>query len=162
MHTTLIIHNIRSLHNVGSLLRTAECLGVTTVYITGYSPYPKVQNDPRLPYVAERAHKQISKTSLGAEDMLDVRVCPLEQAISELKVAKTTILGLEQTKESVELRRYKRPERLALLIGSERDGMDDNTLALCDQFVEIPMLGNKESLNVVQATAITLYNLNYL
>ena len=61
----LIAHNLRSCHNVGSLLRTAEGLGVQTVYLTGYTPYPLELGDTRLPHIATKLHKQIDKTALG-------------------------------------------------------------------------------------------------
>ena len=63
----LIAHDIRSCHNVGSLLRTAEGLGVTKVWFTGYTPFPKMEHDDRLPHIAEKLTKQIQKTALGAE-----------------------------------------------------------------------------------------------
>lgn len=158
----LIIHDIRSLHNVGSLLRTAECLGIKKVFITGYSPYPKQINDSRLPYIADRADKQISKTALGADKSLDLAIMNLEEAINTLKESGYTIVGLEQTSSACELSDYKPDDKTALLIGSEREGMDAKTLNLCDEFVEIAMRGKKESLNVAQATAIALYSFCYL
>ncbi len=66
----LIAHNIRSTHNVGSLFRTAEGFGVNKIILSGYSPYPKVQNDPRLPHIYEKLTDQIHKTALGAEEMV--------------------------------------------------------------------------------------------
>lgn len=160
--TILIIHNIRSTYNVGSLLRTAECLGIKKVYITGYSPYPKLSDDSRIPYIAERADKKITKTALGAEKNLDIIVTSLVKATQDLKTAGFMIVGLEQTTTSKQLNTYKPPSKTALLIGSERDGMDESTLELCDEFVEIEMRGTKESLNVAQATAIALYVFCYL
>jgi 23S rRNA (guanosine2251-2'-O)-methyltransferase len=61
----LIAHNLRSTHNVGSILRTAEGLGVTEVYLTGYTPYPETPNDERLPHLARKIQAQIQKTALG-------------------------------------------------------------------------------------------------
>lgn len=63
----LIAHNLRSCHNVGSLLRTAEGLGVETVWLTGYTPYPPTKDDPRLPHLAQKIDRQIAKTALGAQ-----------------------------------------------------------------------------------------------
>ncbi|MEI6755611.1 MAG: TrmH family RNA methyltransferase, partial [bacterium] len=67
----LIAHNLRSAHNVGSLLRTADAMGVSKVYLTGYSPYPKSENDSRLPHLALKIDKNIAKTALGAEENID-------------------------------------------------------------------------------------------
>ena len=156
----LVAHNIRSIHNVGSLLRTAECLGVKTVYLTGYTPYPKIKNDPRLPHLAKKLDTQISKTSLGAEKYLNISGnMPLETCLKKLKKQGYTVVGLEQTSDSIDLASYKAPNKVALIIGNERHGIDGETLKLCDQKIEIAMIGKKESLNVVQATAITLYQL---
>ena len=66
----LIAHNLRSSHNVGSLLRTAEGLGVAKVIFSGYTPYPLMKNDPRMPHISRKIHAQIIKTSLGAEDLI--------------------------------------------------------------------------------------------
>ena len=66
----LLVHDIRSTHNVGSLLRTAECLGVRHVIFTGYTPYPKTPNDDRLPHIADKLTRQIQKTALGAEKLV--------------------------------------------------------------------------------------------
>src|ERR1041385_7161765 len=63
----LVLHNIRSAHNVGSILRSADGFAVSKVYFSGYTPHPKTQNDSRLPHVINRAEKQIAKTALGAE-----------------------------------------------------------------------------------------------
>src|SRR5690606_15605006 len=98
MEIVLIAHNLRSTHNVGSLLRTAEGLGVKTVYLTGYTPYPKRAHDSRLPHLAEKLDKQIHKTALGAEttqaweyteDVLAV--------INDLRSEGYTVCALEQS-----------------------------------------------------------------
>jgi 23S rRNA (guanosine2251-2'-O)-methyltransferase len=63
----LIVHNVRSTHNVGSLLRSADGFGISHVYLTGYTPYPKKDNDERLPHIADKLQRQINKTALGAD-----------------------------------------------------------------------------------------------
>lgn len=156
----LIAHDIRSTHNVGSLLRTAECLGVQHVYFTGYTPYPSIKNDERLPHIAAKLTRQIQKTSLGTEVMTawshETDVAAL---MAHLKTQGFMIIGLEQHSESILLPNFRSDERTALLIGREVEGIDSSLLALCDHIVEIPQFGQKESLNVVQATAIALYHL---
>ena len=67
----VIAHNIRSTHNIGSLFRTADGLGVQKLYLTGYTPYPHYEDDERMPHIARKTHKQISKTALGAEETVE-------------------------------------------------------------------------------------------
>lgn len=159
----LVAHNIRSIHNVGSLLRTAECLGVKTVYLTGYTPYPKIKNDPRLPHLAKKIDSQMAKTSLEAEKFLNiVPNLTLEECLDELTKQGYSVVGLEQTNSSLNLKDYRASSKTALIVGNERYGLDEEALQLCKQTIEIPMRGKKESLNVVQATAIAIYKLSYL
>lgn len=158
----LIAHDIRSTHNVGSLLRTAEGLGVTRVYLTGYTPYPKKPSDPRLPHIAQKLTNQIHKTALGAEisqtwDQADT----IEPLLKKLKSEGYSIVGLEQTQKSVPLPEYSPPQKLALLLGREVEGIEPDLLKQLDETLEIPMFGNKESFNVVQAAAMCLYHLRF-
>lgn len=159
----LIAHNLRSSHNVGSLLRTAEGLGVGKVWLTGYSPYPLSPSDKRLPHLARRTDTQIAKTALGAEKLV-----PWEHAedirtvIDGLKADGFTVAGLEQTPGSIALPGYKPPRKLALVAGRETEGLEPEVLELCDLSLEIPMPGRKESFNVVQAAAMALYHLRFI
>ena len=156
--TVLIAHDIRSAHNVGALLRTAECLGVEHVYFTGYTPYPLADGDERLPHIATKLTKQISKTSLGTEEMVEwSHETDVLTLIDRLKQDGFTLVGLEQTPSSILLPEATLPHDIALLIGREVEGVDPGLLKKCDVVIEIPQLGKKESLNVVQATAIALY-----
>lgn len=158
----IIAHDIRSCHNVGSLLRTAEGLGIEKVYLTGYTPYPQTDYDSRLPHVAQKIDKQISKTALGAERMLPWEhadeVLPL---LSGLRTDGYEIVGLEQAPHSIALPEYMPPEKLAILLGREVEGIDRQLLDICDLIVEIPMKGKKESFNVVQSAAIAMYHCVY-
>jgi 23S rRNA (guanosine2251-2'-O)-methyltransferase len=155
---TLILHNIRSTHNVGAIFRTAEGLGVKEIILSGYTPYPLVEHDSRLPHIAEKLHKQIQKTALGAESMVPFTYAGLDitPTIQKLKADRLRIVGLEQDKRSVMLPNYKTPERLALLLGEEVHGITDDLRDLCDDLIEIPMKGQKESFNVSVATGIAL------
>ena len=158
----LVVHNVRSAHNVGSMLRTADGLGITRVYLTGYSPYPSLKNDARLPHVAARTHHQISKTALGAEKTTKwSHRQNIEQLLGKLKNEAYEVIALEQTQGATELRKFKPTSDIAL-IGSEVGGLPPVVLDLCDKDVHIPMCGKKESFNVAVAAAIALYHLEYL
>lgn len=154
----LIAHNIRSTHNIGAIFRTAEGFGVSKIIISGYSPYPKLSNDTRLPHIYEKLTKQIHKTALDAEELV-----PFEYqespAIEDFKKAGYRIVGLEQNERSVMLNKYKTPEKLVLILGEEVHGMTEDYINLCDDLIEIPMVGKKESFNVSVATGIALYSL---
>jgi tRNA G18 (ribose-2'-O)-methylase SpoU len=158
----LIAHNLRSTHNVGSLLRTAEGLGITKVYLTGYTPYPLSNNDGRLPHLARKIDTAIHKTALGAEKTIDWEFSPdVEEVITSLKNASYFVAAVEQTKTSSSLPDFKPPERIALLVGREVEGIEPEVLALCDCSLEIPMFGKKESFNVVQAAAMAMYHCTF-
>ena len=158
----LIAHNIRSAHNIGSLMRTAEGLGVKKLYITGYSPYPRKIDDQRLPHIATKLDRQIQKTSLDSQQTLDwEQIDDIFQVIKSLKNQLVPLAVLEQTKDAVEIHKFRAPEKLALLIGSEVEGVSSELIKIADYKLIIPMFGQKESFNVVQATAIALYQLTF-
>lgn len=162
---TLLVHNIRSAHNVGAIFRTAEGFGVRRIVLSGYTPYPDLalmgQRDPRLPHIAEKLTAQIHKTALGAETMVsfeyveDVRawLCHNDEH------AMLPVIALEQAPDSVPLPGFTPPAACALLLGEEVHGIEDDLLAWCDHTVEIPMYGQKESFNVSVAAGIALYGL---
>jgi tRNA G18 (ribose-2'-O)-methylase SpoU len=158
----VIDHDIRSTHNVGSLLRTCEGLGVQHIYFTGYTPYPRLKNDPRLPHQVDKLSSQIHKTALGAEESVpwtaqsDIHAC-----LNTLRSKGFTIVGLEQSETSIALPGYHPPEKVALLLGREVEGIEADLMEQCDELLEIPMFGQKESFNVVQAAAMTLYHLRF-
>jgi 23S rRNA (guanosine2251-2'-O)-methyltransferase len=164
MKLILIAHNVRSAHNVGSLLRTAEGLGIKQVCLTGYTPYPlSVDNDERLPHLAQKIDRQIVKTALGAEKQVPWRhETELEKVLIELRDHGFTIAGLEQSPHSVTLPSFTPPPKLALIVGREVEGIESAILKLCDLILEIPMSGQKESFNVAQAAAMALYHCRYL
>jgi 23S rRNA (guanosine2251-2'-O)-methyltransferase len=142
----LILHNIRSAYNVGSIFRTADAAGVKKIYLCGYTPTPDNQ--------------KVVKTSLGAE-----KYVPWEyykqtwQLLKKLKIKKIHIIALEQTKKSVDYRQFKPKFPLALVVGNEVKGLSKKILTYADKIIAIPMYGKKESLNVVVATGIALYKL---
>lgn len=159
----VIAHDIRSTHNVGSLLRTCEGMGVSRVYFTGYTPYPaRAEHDPRLPHIAAKLNQQIHKTALDAETLVPwTHQDNVADCIAQLKTQGYTVVGLEQSVQSVPLPKYRAPSRVALLLGREVEGISPEVLTLCDTCVEIPMFGKKESFNVVQAAAMALYQFRF-
>jgi tRNA G18 (ribose-2'-O)-methylase SpoU len=158
----VIASNLRSTHNVGSLFRTAEGLGVKELILSGYSPYPKSPKDDRLGYIADKLDRQIAKTALGAEKTLSWRhVDELESEIAKLRGRSFVIYGLEQAKNSVGITDLSAPSKLVLILGNEVTGMEPETMELCDELLEIPMFGQKESFNVVQAAAMALFYLRF-
>ena len=154
----VIAHNIRSTHNVGAIFRTAEGFGVSKIILSGYTPFPKIAGDSRLPHIAEKLTGQIHKTALGAETMVpfEYQEAP---GLQQLKGAGFTIVGLEQDQRSVMLPSYAPPQKIALLLGEEVGGIESSLRDLCDDLIEIPMHGQKESYNVSVAAGIALYAL---
>ena len=158
----VIADNLRSTFNVGSLLRTAEGLAVSKVYLCGYTPYPKSKHDQRLPYISEKIDKQIHKTALGAERLISVEhEDKIENVLNKLKDDSYTVLALEQSNKSIMLNEYVPTEKIAIVLGNEVDGIQESTLKLCDGVLEIPMLGSKESYNVIQAAAMALFHIRF-
>lgn len=158
----LIAHNLRSCHNVGSLLRTAEGLGVQKIFLTGYTPYPLTDRDRRLPHEAAKLHKQIQKTALGAEEFVDWQhEDDVYSAIRDLKQKGFEVFALEQTPGSISLPGFNAPGKVAILVGREVEGVEREVLEACDAALEIPMSGRKESFNVVQAAAMALYHCRF-
>lgn len=155
----VIAHNIRSTHNVGSIFRTSEGFGVMKIILSGYSPYPRLPSDTRLPHISNKLTAQIHKTALDAETIV-----PFEyQEIPDLQSLRDQgyrIVGLEQDERSVMLADYKTPEKVVLLLGEEVEGITSDLRDLCDDLIEIPMVGRKESFNVSVATGIALYGLS--
>lgn len=157
----VIAHNIRSTHNVGAIFRTAEGFGIKKIILSGYTPYPKTLKDTRLPHIAEKLTSQIHKTALGAEEIVDFEYIE-SPPLSELKDAGYRIIALEQAEKSITLPDYHAPQKVALLLGEEVHGIEPELLALCEDIIEIPMVGKKESFNVSVATGIALYQLSLL
>lgn len=166
MKIAILLHNIRSTHNVGSVFRTAEGAGAKKIYITGYTPAPTDRFG--------RAQKDIAKTALGAQILL-----PWEQKISpfgiieKLKNAGWEIVGVEQDKRAIDYRKFKARKPALFIFGNEVKGLSPALRAKCDTLIEIPMRGSmvrqahhprhtkrgKESLNVSVAAGIILFSL---
>jgi tRNA G18 (ribose-2'-O)-methylase SpoU len=147
----VIAHNIRSLYNVGSLFRTADAFGVNKIYLTGYTGTP-----------ANPLHKiRMQKSALGAEAWVPWEyVKSPVRLIKRLQSQNVKIVALENTKNAIAIKKFKPKFPLALILGEEVRGVSKPILKLCDQIVQIPMLGKKESLNVSVAFGIAAYALS--
>lgn len=160
MNIVVVVHDIRSVHNVGSILRSCDGFGIEKVYLTGYTPYPEIANDQRLPHIRSRITRDIHKTALGAEATIEIE--HQENCIDvlhELKAKGYSILALEQTSNSTPLQEYKPETDVVLILGREVEGIDPSIINLCDHTLEIPMCGAKESFNVSVSCGIALYAL---
>ncbi|HVQ43474.1 MAG TPA: TrmH family RNA methyltransferase [Candidatus Saccharimonadia bacterium] len=161
----LILSDLRGAGNVGAILRTADATAVECVYACGYTPYPRqATGDSRPPHVIASNTRAIAKTALGAELTIPVRHRPdTLTAISEAKHNGFTIIMLEQAETSLNLFSFvPSSRRLALVVGNEVEGLSRELLAQASTILEIPMLGQKESLNVASAAAVALYRLRCL
>jgi len=158
----LVAHNLRSTHNVGSLLRTAEGLGVQKVILSGYTPHPMRDNDRRLPHIAGKIAKDINKTALGAENLVKWEFhADILPVIAKLKKDGYVVAALEQTDDAHLLHKYHPPNKIVIVLGREVEGIEPEILDACDTALEIPMFGKKESYNVVQAAAMALYHCRF-
>lgn len=154
MELYLVLHNIRSVLNVGSIFRTADAVGVKKMYLTGYTPIPETRG-------RKFGNDRLKKTALGAE-----KTVPWEydahawRLIEKLKAEGIHIVALEQSLKSVDYRHYKPKFPLALIVGNEVRGLSAEILKKCDVAIELPMKGKKESLNVSVAAGIALYKIS--
>lgn len=161
----LVLDNIRSCYNVGAILRTADGFGVTRVILSGYTP--RVHDAKLLPHLRDKLDREIHKTALGAEDMLDIYSCDdIKHELLELKNQGWQIIGLENNIKDDRLFVINSPEfkaklsdRIVLILGEEVNGIDNSLYDIIDLFVEIPMKGKKESFNVSVAAGIAMYEL---
>ena len=153
----LIMYNIRSTYNVGAILRTCDCLGISEIAFTGYTPFI----DKGLPHEQEKLKKQIHKTALGAEETVPYwREDDIFVAIEKMRAKGYRISALEQgegSKNLAESQDFSEPT--ALILGEEVHGIPQDILNQCDDLLEIPMCGQKESFNVSVATGIALWEL---
>jgi len=150
----LILHNIRSAHNVGSIFRTADASGVNHIYLSGYTPRPY---NGSMPYTT-KPERSIIKIALGAQESVPWSGHDtIEEVLKDLKSQGVQIVALEQDKRSVSYRDFRPDFPLALILGHEPTGIDQDILDQCDEIIELPMHGIKQSLNVSVAAGIALY-----
>ncbi len=148
----VLLHDIRSTHNVGSIFRTSDALGITKIYLSGYTPVPIDKFG--------RARKDITKVALGAEKTISWEyVKSPTSLIKKLKLKNYQIVTLEQSKKSVDYKKAKLKPKVLFVVGNEVLGVDSKITALSDVIVEIPMKGKKESLNVSVAFGVALFRL---
>ena len=168
MEIVLVLHNIRSTYNVGSILRTADGFGVKQVIYSGYTPVP-LPYSTMLPHLANKVTTQIHKTALGAETTLQgILSNDIIGTLTVLRKAGYQIIGLENNidEPNSHLLTEKNLSKLlqskiVILLGEEVLGISRELYRLVDLFLEIPMHGKKESFNVSVATAILLFYLRY-
>jgi tRNA G18 (ribose-2'-O)-methylase SpoU len=148
----LILPDIRSAINVGAIFRTADAVGVDKIYLVGVTPRPTDQYG--------RVQKDIAKSALGAETWIKWEYKEkLLLLIKNLKKEGYEIVALEQNKESIDYRKYKKSNKFAFILGPEVTGLDKKILENCDKILEIPMHGKKESLNVSVACGVALFRI---
>ncbi len=148
----VILDNIRSAHNVGSIFRTSDGAGVSKIFLVGVTPWPTDRFGRKQP--------EIAKTSLGAADIVPWEQVSNDDAVllvRRLRGEGVTVAAVEQTSNSVALDDFQAPENVAYILGNEVDGVSDALIKESDMVVEIPMVGEKESLNVSVAAGIALF-----
>jgi len=148
----VVLDNVRSAHNVGSIFRTADGAGVKKIYLLGYTPTPKDRFG--------REQKEIAKTSLGATNSVAWEQVVDEGApalLARLRNDGCQIVSIEQSPQSVMLGDFKPAAKVVYIFGNEIDGVSDKLLAQSDSVVELPMAGEKESLNVAVTAGIVLF-----
>ncbi len=157
----LIADNIRSLYNVGSLFRLADGLQLEALYLCGMTGYPKLESDTRPEWVSSRADKEIRKTGLSGVDAVPYCYFPTTKAaVSTVKEAGYQIVSLELTEQSIDYRHATYTFPLALIVGHETEGVNQDVVSNSDAVVHLPMLGTGHSLNVATASAAALYYLH--
>ena len=148
----IILPDIRSSLNVGSIFRTADACGIDKIYLTGYTPTPIDKFG--------RADKQIAKTALGAEKTIAwEKAESIDKLLIKLKKEKFYLIAIEQAKESIDYKKVKAKNKTAFIFGNEVEGLPKNILKKCDVIAEIPMKGDKESLNVAVSAGVALFRI---
>lgn len=151
--SVLILENIRSVENTASIFRTADGFKASKIILIGTTPTPIDRFG--------RKRKDFTKVSLGAEDMVNWEYQKnIGSVIRDLKEEGFRIIALEQTPDAKDLKSLPKPDRFAIIVGNEITGVSKEALEASDIVAEIPMLGNKESLNVSVAAGVALFVLS--
>jgi len=143
----VVLDNIRSMHNVGSVFRTADGFLVEALFLCGYTPQPP--------------HRDIQKTALGATDSVDwIYFENTLAAVHTLKSKGYKVFGIEQAENSISLEKFNKPvnQPMAVVFGNEVEGVSQEVLLSCDGCIEIPQQGMKHSLNISVAAGIILWD----
>jgi len=144
----LVLDNIRSLNNIGSIFRTADAFRIKAIYLCGITAQPP--------------HREIHKTALGATDSVDWKYFKTTtEAVEELKNDGYEIISLEQADESIMLNNFspKSGTAYAIVLGNEVKGVDQNIIDLSDYCIEIPQFGTKHSFNVTVSNGIIIWDI---
>lgn len=145
----IVLDNVRSLLNVGSIFRTADAFSIEAIYLCGITGTPP--------------NKEIQKTALGATDSVSWKYYKeTKEALEELKKSEYFIYAVEQIENSIKLNQHNLNEKnrkLAFVFGNEVSGVDENVLQLCDAALEIPQTGTKHSLNVSVSAGIVMWEI---
>lgn len=143
----LILDNVRSMHNIGSIFRTSDGFAIEKIYLCGITAQPP--------------HREIEKTALGATQSVEWLYSEsVTEAIKKLKAAGYTLIAVEQAENSVMLTNYhpQKTEKYALIFGNEVNGVSDEAMKLIDTCIEIPQFGTKHSFNIVVSAGIVLWD----
>ena len=142
----IVLENVRSAYNVGSVFRTGDAFLIEAIYLAGYTARPP--------------HKEIKKTALGAEETVNWRhFTTASLAVRELKENGYKVFAIEQVVNSISLEKTGVTDKTALIFGNEVSGIEQSTIALCDGCIEIPQLGMKHSLNIATAVGVVLWEI---
>ncbi|MBT3282908.1 TrmH family RNA methyltransferase [bacterium] len=150
--TYLILHNIRSVQNVGAIFRTADAAGIDKIYLTGYTPTPLDRFG--------RERSDVAKTALGAQKNIDWEYSKtVTSVINKLKKDKTEIIAVEQSSKAIDYKKVTIKKNTAFVFGNEVKGLSKAVLDKSDQIAQINMLGKKESLNVSVTVGVFLFRI---
>tara|TARA_Y100000310_G_C20700785_1_gene829667 strand:+ start:3224 stop:3703 length:480 start_codon:yes stop_codon:yes gene_type:complete len=146
----LILHNIRSILNVGAIFRTAECAGISKIYLTGYTPTPIDR--------FKRERSDFHKAALGTQKIIDWEYNKsVSRVLSCLQKEGIKLVAIEQDKGAMDYKKYKESGSTAFILGNEVRGLSKQILQKVDAILEIPLMGKKESLNVSVAAGVVLF-----
>ena len=147
----LLLENIRSAYNVGAIFRTADASGVDKIFLIGHTPTPIDRFG--------RVQTEIHKTSLGASDFIAwEHADTATELLEQLQSDGVQVAAVEQTPQAILITNFTEPESVVYVLGNEVTGVSPEVLALADIIIELPMLGQKESLNVSVTAGIVLYH----
>lgn len=151
MQIQLLLHNIRSARNVGAIFRSADAFGIERVWCTGYTPTPLDRHG--------RTRSDTAKTALGAQDRVEwyARTDP-RTVIQQVRADGYTVAAVEQGKTATPMPTWRPPNAVCLVFGNEVRGISRSLQSRTDVLVEIPLIGEKESLNVSVAAGISMYH----
>jgi tRNA G18 (ribose-2'-O)-methylase SpoU len=148
----ILLPNIRSSHNVGSIFRTADAVGISKIFLVGYTPCPFDK--------FKRLNKEIAKTALGADKTVAwEHADDIFSLLEKLKKDGFQIVAIEQAENSIDYKKVELKDKNAFIFGSEVGGLEKEILEKCDIVAEIPMHGKKESLNVSVSAGVVLFRM---